>query len=50
MMSLNIVRSLFPAFRGYSQVGHCALRPTSFRVTYIAFNVIQALIIDEVCR
>jgi hypothetical protein len=39
MMSLNIVRSLFPAFRGYSQVGHCARRPTSFRVIPIAFNV-----------
>lgn len=45
MMSLNVVRSIFPAFRGYSQVGSLAVH-----IFFSAHQSVQALIIDEVRR
>lgn len=43
MLVFNVVRSLFPAFRGYSQVSHF-----STTARYDSHRTPQAMIIDEV--
>jgi hypothetical protein len=44
MMTLNVVRSIFPAFRGYSQV---CVNIALFKCFIHTRS--QALIVDEVC-